>query len=160
MGCSTKDLQTLSQTAAGWLVGLSPRTLRDKHDLERNADGTYDARKLLAWAILRQSADPDISLLAGGDSPNLERLRKLKADREEIALAKDRNEVISVTQLSDLLSLLASLLRRCGGKLGQRFGPDAQQLMNDTLDDFDRHVKAGLPAPELVGTTTTPSIGE
>lgn len=46
-------MTTLSQPAAAWLAGLSGRSLRDAADLRRAADGTYDARDVLAWAARR-----------------------------------------------------------------------------------------------------------
>ena len=46
-----KVLGSLSQGAAAWLLGISPRSLRDRNTLPRNPDGTYDAREVLAWHL-------------------------------------------------------------------------------------------------------------
>ncbi len=43
-------LQTLSQRAAAWLVGISPRNLREKVDIPRNGDGTHNAKEIMTWA--------------------------------------------------------------------------------------------------------------
>ena len=46
-----KVLQSLSQGATAWLLGVSPRALRDRPTLPRNPDGTYDAQQVLGWAV-------------------------------------------------------------------------------------------------------------
>ena len=51
-----QSLQSLSQQAAAWLVDISTRNLREKPDVPRNADGTYDARALVKWASGRDEA--------------------------------------------------------------------------------------------------------
>ena len=43
-------LERLSQPAAAWLAGVSPRTLRDHPEIRRAPDGSYDARDVLAFA--------------------------------------------------------------------------------------------------------------
>lgn len=43
------ELKHLRQGAAAYLIGKHGRTLREQSDAPRSADGTYDARKLLAW---------------------------------------------------------------------------------------------------------------
>jgi phage terminase Nu1 subunit (DNA packaging protein) len=153
MGCTKNQLEALPQVLAAWLLGISPRTLRDKVECPRNPNGSYSARAIVEWVRSGAESDPDAALLAGSDSPNLERLRAAKADREEIALAKDRNEVISVAQLHAALTHLAAILRRCGDKLGLRHGVEAQQLMNDAIDEFQRWIETGLPKVESIGAT-------
>ena len=49
-----RGLQSLSQSAAAWLVNLSARSLRDMRGLPRGADGTYSARDVLQWAVDRR----------------------------------------------------------------------------------------------------------
>ena len=46
-------LQRLTQQAAGWLIELNGRTLRDHNEIPRDADGRYNARDLLRWAAER-----------------------------------------------------------------------------------------------------------
>jgi len=43
-------METLSQQGAAWLLGITGRALRDRPDVPRNADGTYNARQLVEWA--------------------------------------------------------------------------------------------------------------
>lgn len=42
-------MERLSQQAAAWLLGFSPRSLRDHPEIKRNPDGTYNGRELVAW---------------------------------------------------------------------------------------------------------------
>ena len=58
-----KGLQSLSQRAAAWLLGVSPRSLRDYVDLPRNDDGTYNAREVIAW--VRSKARPTAAPIPG-----------------------------------------------------------------------------------------------
>jgi hypothetical protein len=43
-------LKHLPPAVAGWLVGKSPRALRDVAELRRDEAGCYDARQLLTFA--------------------------------------------------------------------------------------------------------------
>jgi len=45
-------MEQLSQQAAAWLIGITPRALRDQ-DAPRRPDGCYDARSLTEWATSR-----------------------------------------------------------------------------------------------------------
>jgi hypothetical protein len=40
-------MQHLNQLAAAWLMGKDPRVLRDRVDIPRNLDGSYDVRVIL-----------------------------------------------------------------------------------------------------------------
>ena len=44
-------LQSLTQQAAAWLLDTTARTLRDHVEVPRDADGTYNARELLALGL-------------------------------------------------------------------------------------------------------------
>lgn len=70
-----KTLRSLSQRAVAFLLGVTPRTLRDYVDLPRKDDGTYDCRAVVEWA--RSKARPPaapfgdselIAALVGGGS--------------------------------------------------------------------------------------------
>ncbi len=43
-------LEGLTQQTAAWMLGVTPRSLRDHPEIRRNADGSYDARELIAFA--------------------------------------------------------------------------------------------------------------
>lgn len=70
-----KGLQSLSQRATAFLLGVSPRSLRDYVDLPRNDNGSYDCRAIVEWvrSKTRPAAPPLgdsalIALLVGGGS--------------------------------------------------------------------------------------------
>lgn len=53
-------LKNLRQGAAAWLMGLSPRSMRNHREIPRRENGRYDSRKLLfcrATAASRKHQD-------------------------------------------------------------------------------------------------------
>lgn len=65
-------MKSLSQQAAGWLVGVTSRSLRDHPELPRNTDGTYNAKELAAAPIAsgtlpEESADEVEKMLQIGE---------------------------------------------------------------------------------------------
>jgi hypothetical protein len=53
-------LQSLSQRGVAFLLGVTPRSVRNYADLPRNDDGSYDAREVVAFvrSKLRPIAPP------------------------------------------------------------------------------------------------------
>lgn len=128
------QLAELSQKAAAWIVGMTPRGLRDT-DCPRNQDGSYNARDLVAWIVQRQlpvSADP---LLAEGDSAALERYRMAKAKLAELDLEVRKGELIEVGRCRDMLARWAVVIRRMGERLSKRYGNDAALTVNESLSE-------------------------
>ena len=103
------DLENLTQAQASWLLGISARSLRDQVTCPRNANQKYNGRALIGW-VREQAADSDAALLAGSDSPNLERLRAAKATLAEIEVAKATREAMSSQQVHDILARCAAIL--------------------------------------------------
>ena len=58
-----KIMEQLVPAACAWLLGVTPRAIRDMPDLPRNIDGSHSAREVHAWgrAKLKRPAmdDPD-----------------------------------------------------------------------------------------------------
>ena len=79
-------MKSLSQQAAGWLVGLTARSLRDHPELARNADGSYDAQQLLASPLVPSGTLP----------------------------AENSDEAEKVTQIADWLAGAATMLHSEG----------------------------------------------
>ena len=77
-------LKRLKQAAAAHLLGVGARSLRDRHGVPRNSDGSYDARELVRYAT--RSIEP----------------RKLSDDLEERLL---KLEDIFVEEYEGLLRL-------------------------------------------------------
>lgn len=89
-------MASLPQGAAAWLVGVSPRTLRDRQVVPRNADGTYNAQDVVLWHLEQLEPVDGEPMLSGSNSPALERFRAARADREELELAVRREQLLNL----------------------------------------------------------------
>jgi hypothetical protein len=125
-------LGSLAQGAAAAIVGLSARTFRDS-DAPRNADGTYDARELARW--IRKTSTQSDDLLAGGDSPALERYRIARAQSAELDLSERRGKLVDVDAMAEWFGAeVAAPIRRAIGTLRTRFGDEAAELISEAID--------------------------
>jgi hypothetical protein len=88
---------------------------------------------------LRQDDEPP-------DGAALERLRLAKAELAEILLSRERQDVVSRKDLRDGHTRIGGILRICGEALLRQFGPGAQQILNNALDDAQREVDRLFPA--------------
>ncbi|HEY2882087.1 MAG TPA: hypothetical protein VGJ15_06625 [Pirellulales bacterium] len=129
-------LGSLSQIPAAHLLGKNPRSFRDL-PVPRNADGSYDAAKLVEWLI--QSASPDADpMLAGGDSPNLERYRKAKAELAEMDAKERQGRLVDVDALAEWWSTeITAPLRRAMATLQLQFGAEAEAIIAAALQKAD-----------------------
>ena len=126
---------SMTQTAAAWLVGCTARTFRDQ-DAPRNRDGSYNAAAILEW--VRSTANGDDPLLAGGDSPNLERYRAAKAQLAEMDAAERQGQLVNVDQLTEWWAAeVVPPIRRAIDTLQLRFGPEAAQVITEAIDRAD-----------------------
>jgi hypothetical protein len=80
------------------------------------------------------SEDP---LMAGGDSPALERYRAARASLAELELERQRKTHISLSDIETMLNRFASLIRRAGETLQRRFGNDSSDILNTAIDDAE-----------------------
>jgi hypothetical protein len=78
------------------------------------------------------SEDP---MLVGGDSPNLERYRAAKAALAEMELEEKKKTHASLKDLNDALMRFASLVRRGGEILQRKFGNQASDILNESIDE-------------------------
>lgn len=99
-------------------------------------------------------ADP---MLAGGDSPNLERYRGAKADREEMARDRDRGTHANLRDLHTTLMRFGSLVRRGGEVLQRRFGVEAADVFNEAIDEAERECVAAIGAAAADGPPVPPA---
>ncbi len=139
-------LRSLPQTAAAWLLGVEPRTVRTWKDAPRNQDGTYNAHDLVEWYIERDSTDPD-PLLAGGSSPALERYRAARASREELELQARAGEVVPVENVQVILGAMASVARRGAVTAGRRW-PGSQTFIHDLWWSMQAHCQTLVADPD------------
>ncbi len=131
-------VQAMTQKAAAWLFDVEPRTMRTGpwKDAPRNSDGTYDARLLIAWRReLEAEGSESDPLLAGSNSPALERFRAARADREELELAVRRDQLIDVEEfLSWWDSEVATPVRKSLEKLARKYDQAAVDLVASGLN--------------------------
>jgi len=131
-------MQHLGQAAAAWLAGVSPRSLRDSA-CPRNADGTYDGHAVAEWSR-NESSDAD-PMLAGGDSPNLERYRAARAALAEMDEAERRGKLVDVDAFAEWFALqVAAPTRRAIELLQLRFGAEAAKIVADALREAEEAV--------------------
>lgn len=93
------------------------------------------AAKLAARSTERPTTDDDAVMMAGGNSPALERFRAAKAELTEMEVARQRRTHVNTRDFHDLLMRFASLVRKGGEILQRRFGPDAADIHNRAVDE-------------------------
>lgn len=110
-----------------------PRGSRQPVDLEKVIRWLHD---FLAKNAQRLSAPrTDDPLLAGSDSPALERYRLARAAREELELAARRGELLDVDELLTWYdSEVAAPIRRSLEALQSQYGPAAVQVVTRALN--------------------------
>lgn len=108
---------------------------------------------LLAEHGQRLSAPPtDDPLLAGSNSPALERYRLARAAREELELAARRGELLDVDELLTWYDAeVAAPIRRSLENLQTRFGPAAVGIVTKALDSAEGTVGKRLKGEERRG---------
>lgn len=131
------------QTAQEWGQRGMPKKGKDKR---------YNLRDIALWlrkeGPWKQNAKlDDDDVFGGSDSPNLERYRAAKAQLAEFELGEKKKELFNGVQINDLLLRCASRIRKVGERLGKRYGADAQNAINDAMDDFAFDVANELGKP-------------
>lgn len=100
----------------------------------------FHARSIIdAWAKAqaKPAAPSDDPLLAGGDSPQLERIRAAEADIREARRDEVYGRKIETADVEGPLQALAGLVRGLGESLGRRYGNDVIDEVAAVADRFD-----------------------
>ncbi len=71
------------------------------------------------------------------ESESMERIRSAKADMIEDQRDLQRGQLIRRSDVREINTKWSSLLRAAGERLGRRFGRDAQEILDEALDDCD-----------------------
>lgn len=98
-------------------------------------DGLVAQQRELARAVV------DDPMLAGADSPALERYRALRAEMVERDLRERDRELLPAEHAEDLVNIVVGRVRACGEQLTLRFGNDAQAILDEALDDAEREIE-------------------
>lgn len=131
---SGRPAQVINDQAANYGLPIGdavidlPDFIRAFHDfLKRNS------RKL--------SRDEDDPMMSGENTQAIERYRLAKAKLAEMELEDRRKETINRDELHAVLGKMAGLFRGCGEALQKQYGPDALELLNETLEDVEAVLK-------------------
>ena len=95
---------------------------------------------LKALAALGFAVDDESLAMAGADGPSLERWRAAKAVLAELDVAERRKNLVPRTTIHAAHVRLAALIRGCGAKLQKQCGPEARDILEETLDAFAREI--------------------
>lgn len=126
-----------TRTVADWLATGCP-----------GEQGAYDLSEMLQWAKANRWCKSDDPLLAGGDSPNLERYRGARADLAELDREQRVGNLVSVEELAPVLLQAAGLIRGAGEKLQRLFGPDAFAIFSEAVDAAEQLIESKLAGDE------------
>ena len=139
---SSPSLWLMNQQQTGELLGKSTRWVRDSA-LPRTEEGNYDARQVVAWLLDQQEPD-DLKEEKLKEEINVlkERNRKLQFENEVTA-----GNMADIRSLREMLAGLAVPIRKLGELIGRKAtitGPDAQQMINRAIEDYERALDKGF----------------
>lgn len=138
------DLYATSREQLSFLFGVSPATVQKWAARGMpGIDGCYSLKEMIAWRQedLRrqvQVADGDPAMV--GDSPALERFREARAKMVELDLEERNRRLLQVDVVESGMQRAAKVLRDAVETLQREFGPEARDLIEGALDDFERIV--------------------
>jgi hypothetical protein len=132
-------LRKLRQQVAAQLIGIEPRTLREK-TAPRNVDGTYDGTQLVAWFLehdrrKRESIDGD-PLLGGGDTEGsvwLEEYRHQKALEAKRKNEIEEGKLVDADTLTYVFDELGRALRVDLEGFESRHGAEVGQAVREMI---------------------------
>ena len=128
----------VTQKDAAKILGRSITWLQREDDAPRNKDKTYPLPELVAWFVDREAAPDDLKEEKLKEEINVlkERNRKLQFENEVTA-----GNMADIRLMSEMLTGLSVPLRKLGDMLGRKVnisGVDAQQMLNQTIMDYER----------------------
>lgn len=95
------------------------------------------------WKTRRRGTDDADPLLSEAiDTPALERYRTARAKMVELEYEKACRTVMPVEDVREAFAGAAGHLRKLGESLAKQFGPAAQQMLNDGIDEYAQIIAA------------------
>lgn len=141
----------VTQAELGRLLGVSRKTIYEwsgKGEFPKAEGDKYSAFDVLVWYLVTHSkqlvekgagdlasGDP---LLAGENTPNLERYRGARADLAEMEVKRQEGNLVDRSAMRELLGRAAGLIRGAAKSLQRAFGEEARRILDDSLDEVDR----------------------
>jgi hypothetical protein len=118
---------------------------------------------LIDYVVKRaeERLNPEELLLAGADSPALEKYRAMRAGQEEIKLQRMRGNMVAVDEVKTGLQQIVGAVRRGVERLQRAYGNEAAELVLEPLGDLEHGWEAvlgsaGVPAAPQVEPTPEP----
>ncbi len=102
----------------------------------------HDAKR---YERQQDEGDP---LLSSGSSPALEKYREAKAKLAELDLQYREGKTIDRSEAHEVITEAARLIRGAGEDLQRRFGADAQDILDQAINEVDRLVEERFGNPD------------
>lgn len=141
-----ESLQCMTQGAAAWLIGLTARQLRNYKEAPRNDDGTYSGQRIVAWWGERNAAEKD--LCAGPVTDNLDRLRRVNAEINELKLEQMRSNVVGVRDVVHVVQAIFTRVRQAIERLQREYGNDAGDVIIESITDAERDLESWIKSAD------------
>ena len=100
-------------------------------------------------------AKPDDPLMAGGDSPMLEKYREEQYLMAKLKRGEMERTLIPRDEARVAQGRIASIIRNCGEVLQRQFGPAALDILNEALDDAEAEVRKCFGEQETTAENST-----
>ena len=110
------NLSALTQTQAAALLSVSPRTMRDWHDIPRNDDGSYSGPTLVKYYVQKVAG-------SGEYDDQRQRLAAAQAEKVERDNAIRRGEMVEARSVERYLEGSFSNARAYFLGIGSKLGP-------------------------------------
>ena len=139
-------LATVKQKQAAEVIGRPASFLRDNNP-PRNEDGSYSIPALVRWFVqweVDRAVPDDLKEEKLKEEINVlkERNRKLQFENEVTA-----GNMADIRSLREMLAGLAVPIRKLGELIGRKAtvtGLDAQQMINQAIEDYERALGEGF----------------
>lgn len=115
-----------------------------------------EAMKVWAAATLkpdRAAPDVDPLMVAGGNSPALERYRTARARMAELEVAEREGQLVTVAFVTGMIDGMANLVRNAAHRMRTRFGNDVGDMWDEMVEDY---VSRGAKAAERLEKKAKP----
>jgi hypothetical protein len=99
---------------------------------------------LAANATKLAALDGDDPMMAVGNSPALEEYRKWSAQAMKLKVLRLEQSLVPLSDIHEELVRLARLIRQASERLGRKFGAEAQEIVDEALDDWERELERWL----------------
>ena len=105
----------------------------------KNPDGrTFDLAAVIAWREETIRGEDD---LPGATDYEKRELCIVKIEQEKIKLRRMQEELVPIDQVQSGLRRLSELIKGAGEALQKLYGPDAQEVVNEAIDAFERELE-------------------